>query len=118
MNDDSFKSKHNLLFESRPWKSSGWPLPGEFFQFRVGTIHGLWQSTEHSYDILAIDNDQPGNGHFEDVMQYFVRSCQRDHKDLRFLEVMNDRFKKHLINVRGFKKESKTNNVIKRYKYL
>lgn len=97
-------TKHNLDFEAAPWA----PLPGfppckNFHEFRIGTCEGLWQSTDDSYDILAIKNINKGNGHFEDVMQWFENSCRRDKKNLRFLEVMNPHFKKHLLNKRGFR---------------
>lgn len=100
----SFETTHKLDFEVAPWE----PIPGfmnnteNFYRFRVGTCHGLWRSTWISYDILAIDNEEKGNGHFEDVLEWFEQSCRRDKKCLRILEVMNKRFKTHLIEKRGF----------------
>jgi len=107
---------HKLDFEVADWV----PIPGfaackDFKRFRVGTCHGLWQSTESSYDILAIENDTKGNGHFEDVMQWFEASCERDHKDFKILEVWNAKLKKHLTKKRGFKIIGKSDNVIKRF---
>lgn len=70
--------------------------------YRVGTCNGTWRATPTTYDILNIVNTEPGNGHFEDVLQWFSRSCRRDNKDLRFLEVANVKFYRHLIEKRGF----------------
>lgn len=95
--DTVFSSPHELLFLSsvEPF------LGGDFYEFEVGTCHGLWRATEHSY-ILAIVNDEPGNGHLDDVLAWFEHSCRRDEKRLRVLEVLNERFKNHLIEKRGF----------------
>lgn len=90
------KTTHNLQFEVAPWIDPKWQ------RFRVGTCGGLWRDTGHSYDILAIDNNEPGNGHLEDVFEWFESSCKRDGKSLRILECMNKRFELHLKMYRGF----------------
>lgn len=89
---------HSLGFFCRPWHRDP-----EWTDFQVGTCHGLYKATKGAYEILAINNDSPGNGHFQDVMQWFEASCRRDRKSLIFLEIMNARFKKHLLEDRGFK---------------
>jgi hypothetical protein len=91
-----FATSHSLDFEIAPWISK------DFIQFKIGTCYGLWRSTEDSYDILAIDNKEPGNGHLNDVFEWFEHSCKRDKKVLRVLEVMNKRFEIHLVDKRGF----------------
>ena len=93
---DTFQSSHGLDFEVADW------IMGPFIQFRIGTCHGLWGVTGESYDILAIDNKEKGNGHLEDVFEWFENSCRRDNRDLKVLEVWNKAFKKHLIEKRGF----------------
>lgn len=107
-------TKHNLPFESRPWESM-LGVDENFMQFRIGTCEGLWSSTDKTYDILAITNNQPGNGHFDDVLEWFESSCKRDGKSLRILECWNKHFKMHLIRKRGFSPEGK-DNVIKKVK--
>lgn len=97
---NDFKSQHDLLFEIGRWDS---PFNDEkFIRFRVGTCHGLWKADPDNYIILAVNNETPGNGHFEDVLEWFYKSCIRDKKGLRFLDCMNTRFKYHLITKRGF----------------
>lgn len=91
------KTTHNLPFESADW------VVKDFNRFRIGTCEGLWRSTFDSYDILAISNSQPGNGHLQDVFEWFEASCKRDNKKLRILEVWNKNFFFHLIAKRGFK---------------
>mgnify|MGYP006900773195 CR=1 FL=1 len=103
-------TEHHLDFEVSEW------LFPEFKMFRVGTCYGLWRSTGKTYDILAIDNKEKGNGHLNDVLQWFEYSCRRDNLSLRVLELWNKRFMKHLIEKRGFKRIKKSNNVIKHFK--
>lgn len=74
-----------------------------FHLFRIGTCHGQWRAEFDAYEILSIINDTPGNGHFEDVLQWFEFACRRDKKSLRFMAMLNDRFTQHLIEKRGFK---------------
>lgn len=92
-----FESSHQLAFEVAPWeRDASWT------RFRVGTCSGLWNYTGEAYQILTIDNAVKGNGHFEDVLEWFENSCRRDHKKLRILELWNSAFKHHLIRKRGF----------------
>lgn len=111
-------TKHNLDFEAAPWE----PLPSfpsckNFRKFRIGTCEGLWTSTDTTFDILAIENNVKGNGHFEDVLQWFAYACKRDKKDFRVLELDNLNLKAHLILKRGFKPQG-PDNVIKKFKDL
>lgn len=105
------KTKHSLDFEVAEYPYN--ITEQKFLLFRVGTCEGLWCSTDNTYDILAINNKSKGNGHFEDVLQRFESSCKRDKKKLRFLEIMNEDFKNHLINKRGFKIDNKVNCIKK-----
>lgn len=104
------KTKHKLLFESAKWESflanailgnlfnrEGWQI------FRIGTVHGQWRATQAAYEILSFANDRPGNGHLDDVFEWFEYSCKRDGKDLVIREFWNDKFKQHCIKKRGFK---------------
>ena len=106
---DTFQSSHGLYFEVAPW------LAPMFKRFRIGTCEGLWAVNNESYDILAIDNKEKGNGHLEDVFEWFENSCKRDNRDLRVLEVWNKKFMKHLIEKRGFT-DIGGDNVIKYFK--
>ena|ERR1700727_1697954 len=90
--DVLFESTHKLDFLCCPWERDA-----EWMRFKVGTCSGLWKSTPDAYEILAVDNEQPGNGHFNDVMEWFENSCRRDRKSLKFLEILNPAFKKHLL---------------------
>ena len=104
-----FESTHKLDFECAPW-----PVTPEWIQFRIGTCHGLWMPSKGSYDILAVTNEAPGNGHFNDVLEWFEQSCRRDNYSLRILEVWNSEFKHHLITKRGFENYHE-DNLIKRF---
>lgn len=111
---NKFKSTHNLDFEVAQWPVQ-FDINDEWYRFRIGTCHGLWRSTKNTYDILAIDNNKIGNGHLQDVFDWFENSCKRDNRDLRLIEVWNTRFKAHLINKRGFV-EIKDDVVIKYFR--
>jgi len=112
-----FESTHRLDFEVAEYPNlfpsgddrDNWRL------FRIGTCHGLWRATDWAYEILSIQNEKPGNGHFEDVLEWFANSCRRDGKALRIREVGNPLFKTHLITKRGFKTVGST-DVMRRYK--
>lgn len=105
-----FQSTHKLEFLACPW-----PRDPEWTMFKVGTCHGLFAATDHAYAILSLYNDQQGNGHFGDTMEWFENSCRRDGKGLRIMEVWNDRLYVHLIKKRGFIAQEKY-NVIKHFK--
>lgn len=104
-----FKSSHDLFFESAEWHHSKL-----WICFRVGTCEGLWNIDGKSYQILSIINNDPGNGHFEDVLEWFEQSCRRDKMSLKILEIMNNKFKKHLIEKRNFT-DIGNDNLIKIY---
>ncbi len=106
---NTFSSSHGLDFEITVW------IMSPYLRFRIGTCNGLWRSTETAYEILAIDNSEKGNGHLDDVFEWFENSCKRDNKDLKVLEVWNKDFKKHLIEKRHFVDIGK-NNLIKYFK--
>lgn len=93
---NAVKTKHSLDFEVAEWHSS------EYMQFRVGTVNGLWTSLSDCYVIVSIINDVPGNGHFDDVIEWFEFSSKRDNKNLLIVEIMNKRFYLHLVSKRGF----------------
>jgi len=92
------QTTHKLEFLSRPWDKNP-----EWNQFKIGTCDGLWKAENKAYQILAIYNEMPGNGHLIDVFEWFESSCKRDGYSLIILEVLNERFKSHLITERGFK---------------
>ena len=106
----TFKSKNNLAFEV-----ADWPFSDEYKAFRVGTCHGLWGASATTFDLLALQNDKPGNGHFDDVLEWFENSCRRDGKDLRVLELWNEQLKFHLLEQHGFEEIDKE-NIIKKFR--
>jgi hypothetical protein len=73
--------------------------------FQIGTCVGQWRSVDNAYEILLIINKERGNGHLDDVFEWFEYACRRDGKALRIREVMNERFGQHLVDKRGFVQE-------------
>ena len=94
---NAIQTKHKLAFEVAEWHRNT-----SIMLYRVGTVSGQWMSTEHAYIIISFLNESPGNGHLDDVFEWFEYSCKRDNKALMIMEFMNDRFKKHCIDKRGF----------------
>jgi hypothetical protein len=101
-----FKATHSLPFEV-----ANHPIHGALF--RIGTCEGIWGSTEDCYYILSIVNKDPGNGHLNDVFEWFENSCRRDNKNLIMLECINSDFAVHLVMKRGFCMMARSINVIK-----
>jgi len=102
-----------IYFEDAEWdnhiaKHDGWRL------FRVGTVEGAWRSTNSTYEILAVVNKSPGNGHLDVMLGHFSASCRRDKKDFIIREMMNNQFALHLVK-KGFTFFTKT-DMIKRFK--
>lgn len=91
----------------RPWIEN-------VYDFKVGTCYGLYEVRAASYAIIAIFNTDPGNGHLQDVFDWFENSCKRDGYHLEVIELWNERFKNHLSGKRGFTSTSKV-NVIKKF---
>lgn len=93
-------TKHNLPFEAAP---SPYNIFNDGHQlFRIGTCEGQWGFTPDSYYILSVKNSAKGNGHLDDVFEWFEYSCKRDNRNLLVLECLNNTFYKHLIDKRGF----------------
>lgn len=105
-----FISTHNLPFEAAEFNGGlfhsllGIQPDKSFAHFRIGTCTGLWRCKGKYYEILAVVNDSPGNGHFADVLEWFGNSCKRDKKSLVFMEVLNERFGSHLMDKHGFER--------------
>ena len=107
----NFRSKHNLQFLSRPWMDG---KMGDYQEYKIGTCHGQWFAKPGlCYVIVSIINEQPGNGHLEDVFEWFEASCKRDKMQLVITEFFNDRFKVHCIEKRGFMPAPFCNGVMK-----
>jgi hypothetical protein len=107
-----FKSTHNLLFEAA--ESPYAILDSDHQMFRIGTCEGQWGYTTDSYYILSVTNKEQGNGHLDDVFEWFENSAKRDGRNLLVLECLNNKFYQHLLNKRGFKPlDKEQNNCIK-----
>lgn len=106
MKSEEFRTSHNLKFEVAPFYE-------RIFRYRVGTCHGQWFTTENAYHILSVMNENPGNGHLDDVFEWFENSCRRDRRNLIVMEFFNKKFKSHCINKRGFRPIPDSDDLIK-----
>jgi len=93
---NTIKTKHNLDFLVKESKEYG-------LLYKIGTCHGIWGFTDDFYYILSVINEKPGNGHLEDVFEWFYNSCNREGVNLVMLECHNQDFYKYLIDKKEFK---------------
>lgn len=101
---------HHLDFEIAKWKGDP-----SLRMFRVGTVEGLYGHDKESIFIVAILNPQSGNGHLEDVFEWFEYACRKSGKKLVIKDLWNDRFRRHLLRKRGFMPVKGKNEVEKYY---
>lgn len=116
MQENEFKSTNNLDFKSAEYKSRN-PHNQDLKTFKIGTCLGVWGVTKDGYQIYKVTNTESGNGHFQDVIEWFEFSCKRDNGSLIFVNIPDGRLKKHLINKKGFKEDGQ-NNLIKEFDVL
>jgi len=97
-------TKHDLPFLCVEWPLDGlWGPKLGLIAWKVGTVHGLYYCSEQTYQIIAVINDIPNNGHLDDAFEWFEQSCKRDGRRLEITEFLNPSFAEHLIKKRGFK---------------
>src|SRR4029078_5524749 len=97
--ENHFITKHKLTFEVA---KSPYEFVEHHLLFRIGTCEGQWVSIDDCYVIISVKNNNRGNGHLDDVFEWFEFSCKRDNKNLLVVEFINERFYKHCLSKRGF----------------
>lgn len=101
--NNQFVSKNKLYFW---WKNYEFLKPTEEDEkrvwFIVGTCKGMYIIEDSICDIWAITNSDPGNGHFDDVLEWFEFFCKNGNRDLLITRIENMKFRDHLLNKRGF----------------
>ena len=113
---DTFKSTNNLEFLHRPWLIANVLLPeSKVYEYKIGTVRGLYRfDDKNKYLIInSVINDNPGNGHFKDLIEWFEFSCRNCKYDLVFEEILNSRLKDILTHY-GFEILD-NNKMIKKY---
>lgn len=83
------------------WLERRWSKDPQWHDFKCGSVHGLYRPHDHEFQILAVVNTKNGNGHFEKMMEWFMKSATREHYNLSFLDVENPVLFKRLIGM-GF----------------
>lgn len=71
-------------------------------EFEVGSCKGVFFTDDKYFNILAIENKEPHNGDFEKAMKWFYIEANKSNLGVRFCELLNTRFKLHLITKKGF----------------
>jgi hypothetical protein len=100
-------------FEDRGLWNNPFVIGEGWRHYRVGTCTGAYRATKEAYEILAITNDKPGNGHVEAALAWFYKSCKAQKRVLIVKEVMEKKLEQKLIKY-GFTCKS-GNDYIKRF---
>lgn len=95
-----FKSKHNLEFV--PKEDGVRPNDEIRIRFTLGTCNGLYEDNSEFLNLFGIFNSEPGNGHFDDVLEWFEYMCKRDNKDFLITWLDNQNLRDHLLKKRSF----------------
>jgi hypothetical protein len=110
MSVNAIQTKHNLDFQAAEWKRDK-----RIMVFKVGTCHGQYYFSKKGIEIVSIKNDNPGNGHLDDVFEWFEYAARTQHKTLFIREFINYRFMNHCIHKRGFIRMDGTMDVYKNH---
>jgi len=100
-----FVSAHALRFFSRKWDNPLFDIEEDvehWDEYNVGTCIGQWRVTDKAVEILSFLNTERGNGHFEDVMQWFEFIAKAAQRPIVIYEVWNEQLRRHLTEKRGF----------------
>jgi hypothetical protein len=81
-----------------PWALSD-VLGEQLTELHVGTCHGLIDQSGKAIKIIAIMNDEPHNGNFQD----FMDNVEGRGKAVVVVEIWNKHLRQHLLKVRGYR---------------
>lgn len=103
---------HKLDFEVAEW-----PHHPTIKVFRIGTCNGqfFWMIKKEIkvLCLLCVVNDEPGNGHLDDVFCWFEESARKAKCPLMIMDFFNPDFKRHCIEKRGYREVPQTDHLIK-----
>lgn len=105
-----FESTHGLGFKGAPQIVSGEQTG--LTKFEVGTCRGLYKITDIAVEIHAVINDEPGNGHMDDVFEWFEGIAKHGKVPLVVLGASPE-FKIELSQKRDFLNTNIPNRMIK-----
>lgn len=91
-----FRSTHGLKFKTMPHIIAGAFTGAE--RFEIGTVHGIWNVSTFSVDVFACINDEPGNGHMDDVFEWFFSIATERGLPVRVTNVSSEDFRQQLID--------------------
>lgn len=91
-----------------------WRLDPGIMVYKVGTCHGQYSFTDKGIEIISVVNDNPHNGHLDDVFEWFEFSARVNKRDLFVRGFLNKRFRKHCLEKRGFKQVPNSDDVYKK----
>jgi hypothetical protein len=85
--------------------SSG-PTDPEILAYSFGHVHGILACGSGVLTIVAIVNDEPGNGEFAKVMGMFESVAENWPCPLRVGAIWNRDLKRHLLKKRGYQPDA------------
>jgi hypothetical protein len=94
-----------------PWVTKVFAMPvmteldPEILAYRFKTVHGIlcFSPTLQGLTIIAISNDEPGNGEFPVVMEMMEKTAREAGLPMIVGSIWNESLRAHLIDKRGYK---------------
>jgi hypothetical protein len=99
-----------------PFKPELSPLTDDVYRFFVGTCNGIFDVNAEGVNIIGITNENPGNGHVDDVFEWFEYAAAGADTRLWVREIYNQRFKQRCLTKRGFIQSSNPMDIYKDFK--
>jgi hypothetical protein len=97
---NAIDTTHHLNFLSSPWND---PLGvGGYMAFKIGTCNGLYTIKPQMLMLISVNNEERGNGHLNDVFEWFEYGAKFQSVPLSIVAFLNDRFYHHCLEKRGF----------------
>lgn len=88
-------------FRAAPWHFAQ-QFGDDLVNFTFGTCDGLMRVLEGNLALIAIQNDEKGNGHFKEFMEFFEALAAAMYLGTSVLEIENKRLYKHLVDKLGY----------------
>ncbi len=88
-------------FRAAPWHLAQ-VMGDDLVNFTFGTCDGLMRVLDGTLGLIAINNDEKGNGHFKQFMEFFEELAAAMYLGTSVLEIENKRLYKHLVEKWGY----------------
>jgi len=91
----------NSTMLKEPWRLNA-AMGADYTDVSMGTCHGLVAYRDNEHEMLAVMNEQPGNGDFAKFMDYLEAEAHKKGVPFTVIEIWNKWLYKHLTDKRGY----------------